>query len=107
MTQMGDEGVVEGAVRATAQTEAGMVQIRRALISVWDKSGIIELAATLHQLGAEILSTGGTAQALREAAIPVTAGEAGTGYPADPGGRGENLPPPPFSALPGGGDAGH
>src|SRR2546427_3225240 len=101
MTQMGDEGVVEGAVRATRQTEAGMVQIRRALISVWDKSGIIELAATLHQLGAEILSTGGTAQALREAAIPVTAVEAGPPYPARPGRPGETPPPPPFSAPPG------
>src|SRR2546428_7998417 len=97
MTQMGDEGVVEGAVRATAQTEAGMVQIRRALISVWDKSGIIELAATLHQLGAEILSTGGTAHALREAAIPLTAVPAVPPNPPRPGRRPEERPPPPLS----------
>src|SRR3989442_1637445 len=102
---MGEEGVVEGGVRATRQTEAGMVQPRRALISVWDKSGIIELAATLHQLGAEILSTGGTAQARREGAVPVTAGEAVTRYPAGLDGRGETLPPPLFSANLGGGGA--
>ena len=107
MTQMGDEGVVEGAVRATRQTEAGMVQIRRALISVWDKSGIIELAATLHQLGAEILSTGGTAQALREAAIPVTAVESVTGYPAILDGRVKTLHPAIFAAILGRDDAAH
>src|SRR5256712_3772331 len=107
MTQMGDEGVVEGVVRATRQTEAGVVQIRRALISVWDKSGIIELAATLHQLGAEILSTGGTAQALREAAIPVTAVESVTGYPAILDGRVKTLHPAIFAAILGRDDAAH
>jgi phosphoribosylaminoimidazolecarboxamide formyltransferase/IMP cyclohydrolase len=45
--------------------------IRRALISVSDKRGIVELAKVLHQLGVEILSTGGTAAALANASIPV------------------------------------
>ena len=45
------------------------MKIRRALISVWDKSGVVELASALAAQGAEILSTGGTAQALREAKL--------------------------------------
>ncbi len=46
--------------------------IKTALISVWDKTGVLELAAKLHQFGTRIISTGGTAKALREAGIPVT-----------------------------------
>lgn len=45
--------------------------IRRALLSVSDKSGLVELAQKLHELGVELLSTGGTAKALRAAGLPV------------------------------------
>jgi len=45
-----------------------MTSIRRALISASDKAGMTDLAAALHELGIEILSTGGTARRLREAA---------------------------------------
>jgi AICAR transformylase/IMP cyclohydrolase PurH len=45
--------------------------IRRALISVSDKGGVVELARELTALGVEILSTGGTAKALRAAGVPV------------------------------------
>jgi len=48
-----------------------MNKIRRALISVSDKTGVVEFARALHERGVEILSTGGTAKALREAKIPV------------------------------------
>ena len=48
-----------------------MGKIRRAIISVSDKSGIVSFAKELSQLGVEILSTGGTAKALREQGIPV------------------------------------
>ncbi len=48
-----------------------MRKVKRALISVWDKSGVVELALELHRHGAEIVSTGGTASRLREAGIPV------------------------------------
>ncbi|MBU0982296.1 MAG: IMP cyclohydrolase, partial [candidate division Zixibacteria bacterium] len=41
-------------------------KIKRALISVWDKTGISELAAKLDEMGIEILSTGGTLRKLRE-----------------------------------------
>ena len=46
-------------------------QIKRALISVFDKTGVIELAQSLTELGVEILSTGGTAKTLRDTDIPV------------------------------------
>ena len=48
------------------------IKINRALISVFNKTGVVELAQTLANLGVEILSTGGTAKALRNANIPVT-----------------------------------
>jgi len=48
-----------------------MNRIKRALISVSDKTGVEEFARALHERGVEILSTGGTAKALREARIPV------------------------------------
>src|SRR5206468_6447407 len=79
----------------------------RALISVWDKAGIIDLAAALHQMGVGILSTGGTAQALREAEIPVTTVESITGYPAILDGRVKTLHPAIFAAILGKDDAAH
>src|SRR2546428_203634 len=85
----------------------GVVRIRRALISVWDKSGVVDLAAALDQMGVGILSTGGTAQALREAEIPVTTVESVTGYPAILDGRVKTLHPAIFAAILGRDDAAH
>lgn len=48
------------------------IKINRALISVFNKTGVVEFAQTLANIGVEILSTGGTAKALRNANIPVT-----------------------------------
>ena len=48
-----------------------MIKVKRALISVSDKTGILEFAKELHKLGVEILSTGGTAKLFRENNIPV------------------------------------
>ena len=48
------------------------IKVNRALISVFNKTGVAELAKSLHELGVEILSTGGTAKALRNANVPVT-----------------------------------
>ena len=56
-----------------------MAGVKRALISVSDKTGIVEMAKGLAGLGAEILSTGGTAKALREAGVTVTDVAAYTG----------------------------
>ena len=53
----------------------------RALISVWDKTGIEELAASLNSMDWELISTGGTASKLREAGIEVTDVSEVTGHP--------------------------
>jgi phosphoribosylaminoimidazolecarboxamide formyltransferase/IMP cyclohydrolase len=66
---------------------------RRALISVFDKSGLAELAEGLARLGIEIVSTGGTLQALREQGVPVTAVADVTGFPEILGGRVKTLHP--------------
>jgi phosphoribosylaminoimidazolecarboxamide formyltransferase / IMP cyclohydrolase len=66
---------------------------RRAVISVWDKTGIIDLARVLDGAGYEILSTSKTAQALRDAGIPVVEISAYTGSPEILGGRVKTLHP--------------
>src|SRR5258706_2978739 len=65
----------------------------RALLSVADKTGIETLARGLHALGIELLSTGGTAQALTEANIPVRSVSDITGFPEILGGRVKTLHP--------------
>ena len=70
-----------------------MAGIKRALISVSDKTGVIEIARGLEALGAEILSTGGTAKALREAGVKVTDVAAYTGSPEILDGRVKTLHP--------------
>ncbi len=67
--------------------------VRRALISVSDKSGIGEFARSLHERGVELLSTGGTARQLAEAGIPVTEIADYTGFPEIMGGRVKTLHP--------------
>ena len=67
--------------------------IRRALISVSDKRGVVELAGVLRGLGVEILSTGGTAKALAGAGIAVTQVSAHTGAPEILDGRVKTLHP--------------
>jgi phosphoribosylaminoimidazolecarboxamide formyltransferase / IMP cyclohydrolase len=67
--------------------------IRRALISVDDKSGLVELGQALVEQGIEIISTGGTAKMLKENGIPVTPIELVTGFPEMLGGRVKTLHP--------------
>ncbi len=67
--------------------------IKRALISVSDKSGIIELAKKIDSLGIEILSTGGTANKIREAGVNVVDVADYTGFPEMMGGRVKTLHP--------------
>lgn len=64
-----------------------------ALLSVWDKSGVVEFASGLAELGWTLLSTGGTARALREAGLPVTEVSGYTGSPEILGGRVKTLHP--------------
>lgn len=67
--------------------------IERALISVYDKTGVVDFARRLATLGVEILSTGGTAELLREGNIPVRDVSALTGWPEMLGGRVKTLHP--------------
>lgn len=67
--------------------------IRRALLSVSDKSGIIEFARALHERGVALLSTGGTARALADAGLPVVEVAEHTGAPEIMGGRVKTLHP--------------
>ncbi|NGZ59449.1 MAG: bifunctional phosphoribosylaminoimidazolecarboxamide formyltransferase/inosine monophosphate cyclohydrolase [Nitrospira sp. LK265] len=70
-----------------------MAGIKRALISVSDKTGVIEMAKGLEALGAEILSTGGTAKTLRDAGVKVMDVAAYTGSPEILDGRVKTLHP--------------
>ncbi len=67
--------------------------IRRALLSVSDKSGLVDLAQKLHNFGVELLSTGGTAKALREAGLPVIDVADVTKFPEMMDGRVKTLHP--------------
>ncbi len=69
------------------------IPIRRALISVSDKTGMAAFARALAGLGAEILSTGGSAASLRAAGVPVTDVSAHTGFPEILDGRVKTLVP--------------
>ena len=67
--------------------------IRRALLSVSNKDGLVEFARSLHQQGVAILSTGGTASLLEQHGIPVTQVSAHTGFPEIMDGRVKTLHP--------------
>jgi phosphoribosylaminoimidazolecarboxamide formyltransferase/IMP cyclohydrolase len=69
------------------------VSIRRALVSVSDKQGLAELGRALAEFGVEILSTGGSARALREAGLAVTEVSEHTGFPEIMDGRVKTLQP--------------
>jgi phosphoribosylaminoimidazolecarboxamide formyltransferase/IMP cyclohydrolase len=76
-----------------------MQPIRRALLSVSDKTGIVELARELAALGVEILSTGGTAHLLEREGIVVTEVSQHTGFPEIMGGRVKTLHPKVHGGL--------
>lgn len=65
----------------------------RALLSVSDKSGLVDFARVLHDAGIELVASGGTARALAEAGLPVAAVEDVTGFPEILGGRVKTLHP--------------
>ncbi len=69
------------------------IPVRRALVSVWDKTGVVDLVRRLVAAGAEIVSSGGTAQALVAAGLPVTEVADVTGAPEMLGGRVKTLHP--------------
>jgi phosphoribosylaminoimidazolecarboxamide formyltransferase/IMP cyclohydrolase len=67
--------------------------VRRALLSVYDKSGLVELATALHAAGVELVSTGSTAGTIAAAGVPVTRVEELTGFPECLDGRVKTLHP--------------
>ncbi|WDZ85234.1 bifunctional phosphoribosylaminoimidazolecarboxamide formyltransferase/IMP cyclohydrolase [Micromonospora cathayae] len=71
----------------------GRRPIRRALVSVYDKTGLVDLARALHAAGVEIVSTGSTAATIAGAGVPVTAVESVTGFPEILDGRVKTLHP--------------
>ena len=75
------------------------VPIKRALISVSDKTGLVELATALSQAGVEIVSTGSTAKAIAAASIPVTEVSAVTGFQETLDGRVKTLHPAIHAGL--------
>jgi phosphoribosylaminoimidazolecarboxamide formyltransferase/IMP cyclohydrolase len=93
--------VVAGAVRADgrivqldpARVDGLVPRPRRALLSVYDKTGLVPFAERLVGLGFELVSTGGTARALRDAGLPVTDVAAVTGFPEMLDGRVKTLHP--------------
>src|ERR1700757_1958645 len=75
------------------------MKIKRALLSVSDKTGIAEFARRLQQMGVEIISTGGTAALLKSESIPVLEIEKFTGFPEILGGRVKTLHPKVHGGL--------
>ena len=75
------------------------ISVRRALVSVYDKTGLDELARGLHDAGVEIVSTGSTAARIRELGVPVTPVEDVTGFPEILGGRVKTLHPHVHAGL--------
>ncbi|WP_433529848.1 bifunctional phosphoribosylaminoimidazolecarboxamide formyltransferase/IMP cyclohydrolase [Micromonospora sp. CA-263727] len=76
-----------------SSTQDGRRPIRRALVSVYDKTGLVELARALDAAGVEIVSTGSTASTIAGAGVPVTAVEQVTGFPEILDGRVKTLHP--------------
>src|ERR1044071_10160861 len=76
-----------------------MARIQRALISVFDKTGLIPFAQALAGAKVELISTGGTARALREAGLPVTELSDYTGFPEMLDGRVKTLHPKVHGGL--------
>ena len=90
-------GMVRGSMEAMVQP--GEVRVQRALLSVSDKTGIVEFARGLASMGVELLSTGGTATALRESGLEVRSVEDFTGFPEIMGGRVKTLHPKIYAGV--------
>ena len=89
-------GLIAGSAPAGGEGELradGPVSVRRALISVYDKTGLLDFARGLADLGVTLLASDGTATALADAGIPVTPVESVTGAPEMLGGRVKTLHP--------------
>ncbi|HEY0240817.1 MAG TPA: bifunctional phosphoribosylaminoimidazolecarboxamide formyltransferase/IMP cyclohydrolase, partial [Friedmanniella sp.] len=83
----------------SATDSTARIPVRRALVSVYDKSGLVELATALVGSGVEIVSTGSTAKTIAAAGLPVTAVEDVTGFPECLDGRVKTLHPKVHAGL--------
>ncbi|HEX8647910.1 MAG TPA: bifunctional phosphoribosylaminoimidazolecarboxamide formyltransferase/IMP cyclohydrolase [Thermoleophilaceae bacterium] len=90
-------GTTEGAAREVVQP--GAVRVRRALLTVSDKRGLVDFAKGLAELGVEIVSTGGTARELENAGIETRAIDDYTGFPEILDGRVKTLNPRIYAGL--------
>jgi phosphoribosylaminoimidazolecarboxamide formyltransferase/IMP cyclohydrolase len=88
-----------GEQRAARSGAEGLRPVRRALVSVYDKTGLVDLARGLHEAGVAIVSTGSTAARIAEAGVPVTPVEQVTGFPEGFGGRVKTLHPHVHAGL--------
>jgi phosphoribosylaminoimidazolecarboxamide formyltransferase / IMP cyclohydrolase len=86
-------------VSSLVRTAPGKVQVARALLSVSDKTAVVEFAAGLVELGIEIVSTGGTARVLADAGIPVRSITELTGFPEIMDGRVKTLHPKLYAGI--------
>jgi phosphoribosylaminoimidazolecarboxamide formyltransferase / IMP cyclohydrolase len=86
-------------VSSISPVAPGEVQVGRALLSVSDKTGIVEFARGLADLGIEIISTGGTARELENAGVPVRSISDLTGFPEIMDGRVKTLHPKLYAGL--------
>lgn len=80
-------------------TDSDLIPVRRALVSVYDKTGLLELVEVLVRLGVEIVSTGSTAKLIADAGHPVTEVSALTGFPESLDGRVKTLHPAVHAGL--------
>jgi phosphoribosylaminoimidazolecarboxamide formyltransferase/IMP cyclohydrolase len=85
--------------QASGAAVSGLRPIRRALLSVYDKTGLVELARALHGAGVQIVSTGSTASTVEAAGVPVTRVEELTGFPECLDGRVKTLHPSVHAGL--------
>ncbi len=97
--ESGGDDVERAAVSAFGTTAPTEVRVARALLSVSDKTGIVEFARGLADLDVEIISTGGTAQQLAEAGIPVRSISDFTGFPEIMDGRVKTLHPKLYTGI--------
>src|SRR5580658_6044700 len=88
-----EHSIASSAAPADLPGLSGFRPIRRALLSVTDKSGLVDFARVLASFGVDLVSTGGTAKALRDAGLPVRDVSELTGFPEMLGGRVKTLHP--------------
>jgi phosphoribosylaminoimidazolecarboxamide formyltransferase/IMP cyclohydrolase len=82
-----------------SSTDESRRPIKRALLSVYDKTGLVELAQALHAAGVQVISTGSTAATVAAAGVPVTRVEDLTGFPETLDGRVKTLHPKVHAGL--------